>query len=165
TLQRLNQLNDLQSTAPASNAFLDRLQALEEKVASAETRFASIPLTAPIDGMVTMVFKQPGENVLGGEPIVMISGAESERIVGYLRQPFPIEPEVGMPVEVTTRSSRRLTGLARISQVGAQLEPITNSVAMVRPGMLVDMGLPIEITLPREFKVRPGELVDLIVRP
>lgn len=164
-LQRLAILGDPQAPSPTADVVLAGIQAQEEKLKLAEAGAGPITLVAPLTGMVSSVFRNQGENVVNGEPIIAISSLQSEHIVGYLRQPFPVEPEVGMPVEVRTRATRSVSRLSRILQVGAQLEPITNSLAMLKPGNLVDMGLPIEVNLPPDLKVRPGELVDLIIRP
>ena len=123
-----------------------------------------VTLRAPITGMVSAITKQPGENALEGEPLVAINGLVSDRVVGYLRQPYPFDPQVGLPVVMTTRERkpRRVTG--EIMQVGSQLEIITNALAFVRQGSLVDAGLPIVIGLPRGIHVRPGEILDLTFR-
>ena len=69
-----------------------------------------------------------------------------------------------MPVEVLTRSRVRKRFLSEVRQVGAQLEMITNSLAFLRPGLLVDAGLPIVVDVPDHVNIRPGETVDLIFR-
>jgi hypothetical protein len=49
--------------------------------------------------------------------------------------------------------------------VGAQFEVITN-LSLLRPDQMLDMGLPVAITLPEALKpfLRPGEVVDVTVR-
>jgi multidrug resistance efflux pump len=164
-LQRLAALGVRETTSPTAEAEMALIKSQEEKLKQAQASQGPITLLAPVDGMVCSVDRLPGENVIPGEPIIVIAAFQSQRIVGYLRQPYPIEPEVGMAVEVRTRSLRPLKHFAQILHVGSQLEPVTNSLAMVRPGQLLDMGLPIEISLPPELKTRPGELVDLTLRP
>ena len=44
---------------------------------------------------------------------------------------------------------------------GQSREVITNVLAMVRQGALVDVGLPVVVGLPVENRIRPGEIVDL----
>lgn len=121
-----------------------------------------IRVKAPISGMVTLIHHFAGENVMAGQPLVTISSQESERIIGYLRQPFPFPPKEGMKVHVRTRSLKRENSWSQISQVGAQYETITN-VALLRPGFTHEQGLPIAIGIPASLKsmMRPGELVDL----
>ncbi|HMJ88233.1 MAG TPA: hypothetical protein VK530_00370 [Candidatus Acidoferrum sp.] len=137
---------------------LARLRALQSSVA---TNWAPITLTAPIDGMVTYVARRDGENVIEGESIVWIGSQHADRVIGYLRQPYPMQPEVGLDVMMTTRERepRRFAGV--ITEIGAQVEVITNALAFVKPGMLVDAGLPVIISLPKNAPLRPGEIVDL----
>ena len=91
----------------------------------------------------------------------MIQSQRSERVVGYLRQPYTIQPRVGMPVTVVTRERMPKRFEALVTEVGAQVEIITNALAYVRPGYLVDAGLPVIISIPEEAPIRPGEMVDL----
>jgi hypothetical protein len=68
-----------------------------------------------------------------------------------------------MKVRVTTREQKRQRFPSEIIQVGAQVEVITNALAFVRQGSLVDSGLPIVVQIPPFVKMRPGELVDIAV--
>jgi multidrug resistance efflux pump len=124
-----------------------------------------ITLKSPIDGVVMGIHARPGESVVGGEPMVTISANESDRIVGYMRQPLAIQPRSGMPCEIRTRSWKRIKSESVITAVGGQFETITN-LALLRPDQMPDVGLPVAISLPPELKghVRPGEVVDVIVR-
>jgi multidrug resistance efflux pump len=150
-----------QGTNSLAAATLARLNILRQQIS---TNWMPITLRASISGMVSAVGHQPGENALEGEPIVTISATKADRVIGYLRQPYPVDPQVGMEVEMITRDkkSRRLSGV--ITQVGAQMEIITNSLAIVRVGVLVDSGLPVAISLPPGATVRPGEVLDLNFR-
>lgn len=120
-------------------------------------------LTAPIDGVVGPWLRQPGEFVVEGEPLVVIHGARADRIVGYLRQPVSFDPTAGMAVRVTRRTPGRQRFDTTIRHVGTQFEIITNALALVRDGTLLDVGLPVVIDLPPNQPVRPGEIVDVIV--
>lgn len=140
------------------------LSALQDMLAST-TNWGPITLTAPISGMVSVIHRGAGENVSDGEAVVTIQATEAERIVGYLRQPLPFEPQVGQPVEVKSRDLRPKVALTAIAQIGVRLEPITNALAMTRPGLSLDLGLPIVLALPPGLIVRPGELFDLTARP
>jgi multidrug resistance efflux pump len=130
-----------------------------------QTNLAPFTLVAPIDGMVTFVVRQANEYVVEGEALIGISPLWSERAVGYMRQPYPVDPQVGMPVQITTRSRQRQTFSSRISQVGGPLEYITNALAKIPINALVDVGLPVVVDLPSQAMVRPGEIVDVILLP
>jgi hypothetical protein len=62
---------------------------------------------------------------------------------------------------VITRTKKRQRFEGQISQISAQVEMITNSLAFVAQGSLVDVGLPVVIPVPRGFSIRPGEIVDV----
>jgi multidrug resistance efflux pump len=139
-----------------------------EQLKLLEAQLGPRPLIAPIDGIVTQVYRRTGEAVATAEPIVQITAPRFERIVGFLRQPLPLEPKPGMAVEVRTRTFVRRSALSTVAQVGRQLEPLT-------PTLLAAMRLPVS-TLPSEYgirvhivppaglELRPGEHVDLILR-
>jgi hypothetical protein len=55
--------------------------------------------------------------------------------------------------------------LTEIVQIGAQVEIITNSLAYLRQGALVDSGLPIVVNIPEHVQIRPGEAVDMLIKP
>jgi hypothetical protein len=137
---------------------------LEEMRDSAMTNWGPIVLRAPISGMVSVVYRQQHEHIAEGEPLVTINSDWAERIVGYLRQPYTIEPQAGMSVHVTTREHKARKFWSEITQVGAQLETITNSLAIVRQGTLLDAGLPVVVQVPKGMRIRPGETVDLVFR-
>lgn len=165
--KRLEQLRVLADPeGPASHLptqpFLDRLG---EAIHGAQVRKESMLVVAPISGMVQYINRQPGEYLTEGEPLVTILSPKSERIVAYLRQPYSREPEVGMSVKVRTRDRSPRAFVSHITHVGAQLEPITNSIALVRPDILVDVGLPVVIEVPPAVHLRPGEAVDVVLLP
>ena len=87
-LQRLKILGDPQSASPDADVILASIMAQEEKLKSASAFVEPIILVAPIEGMVNAVYRQAGENVGNGEPILALSAAKPDHIVGYLRQPF-----------------------------------------------------------------------------
>ncbi len=140
----------------------------EEQLRLIEAQLSPLPLVAPIDGVVTQVYRRSGEVVTGAEPILQISSPRSARIVGFLRQPLPLEPKPGMEVEVRTRTFQRRIGVSRITQVGDQLEPVTPTLlAAMRlpiPTVPTDLGLRVHVAVPTELAIRPGEYVDLIIK-
>jgi HlyD family secretion protein len=160
--QRLTELSRLgvpqTGTNQLAEALLTRLDTLKNQ---AESQLAPITLRAPRSGLIHFVHRQTGENVVSGEPLFSISPLRSERIVAYLRQPYSVNLQVGMKVEVATREYQRRVFLSEIAQVGARIEPITNSLAIMPMNALIDAGLPFVVHLPININLRPGEVVDL----
>ena len=166
------QPTDVGSNRTMPSAAVEGLRAAikqkDEQLRLIEAQLNPLPLIAPIDGVVTQLFRRSGEVVSGAEPILQISAVRSERIIGFLRQPLPVEPKPGMEVEIRTRTLQRQMATATIAQVGLQLEPITPTLlaAMRLPITTVptDFGLRIHVTVPAELGIRPGEYVDLILK-
>jgi multidrug resistance efflux pump len=118
-------------------------------------------LKAPMDGIVTIIFHRSGEAVTAGQPILAIATLNPVRIVGYLRPPITTEPTAGMKVEVRTRGLKREVGQAKVVEVGTQLEAVPGSLLGPVKLASVELGLPVDISLPPNLKIRPGEVVDL----
>lgn len=163
-LEELRPLGEPQGRR-GSDPLVVLLSTLNARHEAALTNWGPLTLTAPISGMVNAIQRQPGEHVLEGEPIAYISSQRAERVVGYLRQPYPVQPEVGMRAVLTTREWQRHKFEGVVTQIGAQVEFITNSLAFLRPGVLVDSGLPVAIDLPMEAQIRPGEVIDIEIQP
>lgn len=165
TEARLRQLQSLSdpstSTLPSTASALD---ALEDQRSTLATNWAAITLRAPIDGMVHTLFRQAGEHIVEGEPLITVESRRAQRIIGYLRQPYPLNPEVGMAVRVTTRERPARQFWSVVSQVGAQVEVLTNSLAYLRQGSVIDPALPVVVDVPAAVSIRPGEVVDLLLR-
>jgi len=164
--RRLTELSGVgESKTPGVNPEAALLVAkLEARLRNARDEMLPITLVAPISGIVHSVLRQNGEAVVEGEPLVLINSPRAERIVAFVRQPYSFTPRIGLPVEIVTRNPPRQRFLTQVSQVGAQLEAITNSLAFLVPGKLVDAGLQIVLPVPPELVIRPGEIVDVHVQ-
>lgn len=122
-------------------------------------------LRAPMDGVVTKVYRRRGEYISGGEVLVAISSEKAEHIIGFVRQPISFEPKVGDRVVVRTRrGSSRQAAEAQVVAVGARLELFTQPLRVRGFDSSQERGLPLLINVPQELALYPGELVDLTVR-
>ncbi len=132
----------------------------EKRLRRLELELRPVELRAPVSGMVTRLHRNPGEFVSEGDPVVDVSARTAEFIVGYLRMPAVVEPREGMVVKVSSRGARRVAGEARVLRVGAGFEAL--GPAFRHPVALrEERALPLKISVPPEFPVRPGEVVDL----
>jgi len=120
-------------------------------------------LSAPSDGVVREIYRRPGEKVLRGEAILVISGVSSSRVVGYLRQPLGDLPTTNDIAVVYTRSQRRRVFNAGILRVGTQLEFI-NPLLLSPDGRRQEVGLPILLALHSSARLVPGEFVDVSIK-
>jgi multidrug resistance efflux pump len=149
--------------SPNTSATSHILPELEEELVALQTNWSSVLIQAPIRGEVQF-FRRAGEFVRAGDPILVINAPRATRVIAYLKQPFSFEPGVGMPMEVITRTRNPKRFLTKISHVGARVEVLTNAIAYVPAGALVDSGLPLVLPVPPEAEIWPGEIVDVLPR-
>jgi HlyD family secretion protein len=160
------QLTNAQSIATVSEDPLRAAIAVQEsKLRLTEAELAPISLKSPMDGIVTTIFHRSGEAITAGQPILAIATLNPVRIVGYLRPPINEEPKPGMRVQVRTRGFRRELGVAKIVEVGTQLENLPATLSGPVKLANMEQGLPVDITLPSNLKIRAGELLDLTLLP
>lgn len=162
--------NSLKRLGPVNDAVQDSQRQLrasiavqEKKIELAEAEFSPLVLTAPIDGLVSLIHRRNGENIAAGDPIITISASHTDHIVGYLRQPLAMEPKSNMEVRIRTRGPKREIGFGRILSVGAHLQPINDVMLPPTRPEMVELGLPILVSLPKDLSVHPGEFVDLTI--
>lgn len=120
-------------------------------------------LRAPMSGVVSAIHNHPGEAVVAGQPIISLAALAPSRIVGYLRAPNLEAAKVGTKVRIRSRDLKRASGEAAVLQVGTQLEVVPPTLASPTRASTPELGLPVDIGLPPNLAIRPGELVDVIL--
>jgi multidrug resistance efflux pump len=123
-----------------------------------------ISLKAPMDGVVSAVANEQGEQVMAGVPIVTISSPKPGRILGFARQPLTKVPKPGDSIQVRTRSAPRKTVMAKVLHVGSEMQPVTSPMRIRGYDNSQERGLPFQVSMPEGVELFPGELVDLIVQ-
>jgi multidrug resistance efflux pump len=162
SFQQLQLTNSPDISKVSADSWHAAIALQESKLRLTEAELSPVTLKAPIDGIVTTIYKRPGEAVSAAQPIMAIATSDAVRIVGYMRPPILDQPQVGMRVEVRTRGLRRQTGTATVVEVGAQFEAVPPTLLGPMRNGNVEQGLPVDISLPANLKIRPGELVDLV---
>lgn len=135
---------------------------LQARMTELEVEADALKIRSPIAGTITAIFFRPGQAVRAGQPILTVGKEVSPRIIAYIRPNQRIDPKPDMTVTVRARSNPTLVAQATVDIVGPQFEsiPIHHLVNPAVP----EVGLPVSIHLPSEFKLRPGEIVDLTFR-
>lgn len=82
-IQQLQLTNAPEISKVTDNPLRAAIGVQEAKVRLAESELNPLPLKAPIDGIVTLIYRRAGEAVTTGQPILAISTLEPVRIVGY----------------------------------------------------------------------------------
>lgn len=164
TLNALAPAPEDASKLKTESALAAMIKVQEAKLSLAEAQLTPVAITAPIDGVVSLVLRRAGEAVVPADVIVRITAAKSERISGYMRQPLSMNPKAGMTAEVRTRSGTRRSATTKVIQVGPGLEAIPPSlVAGMRlpPNVVPEPGLRVVLAMPAGLDLRPGEQVDV----
>jgi multidrug resistance efflux pump len=130
-LERLKSVADAYVPGGENDPIRQMIELEEDKARVFEAKLLPLRLQAPTNGIVTEIHRHAGEQIIAGEPIATITSPHGVRIVGYLPLHFPVTPQVGMTVEVCTRSAKRVKGCATVTGVSPHLESITN--ALVAP--------------------------------
>lgn len=133
----------------------------EEELRLIEAEARPLELRAPISGMVSEFYREDGETVVEGEPILVIRSERPEYVVGYMPHPLRMEPGEGMPVVIRSQGNRRREFGGRIVRVGAQLEGMAEAQHLVTN--YITMALPLQIEVEEGFSLRPGEIVNLTI--
>lgn len=149
------------SNTNTNSVLLANIELQKKNLALLETQMQPIVLKAPISGQINQIFYQRGETIMAGDPILTIHSSESPHILSFIPQPISFEPQVGMPVEVRTRSvASKQMAMGKVLGVGNQIQSNTNRFLSYNLSM-PNTGIPILISRPAELKARPGEIVDL----
>lgn len=144
---------------------LTAIRAQEQELTVIEEELKPVTVYAPIDGVISAIYKHNSQFVSSGEIIFGIESKEPAYITGFVRQPLRVVPEAGMEVQVRTRKPGREMFNSHILRVGGQIKIIDPNLQ--RPGSFEETGLPVQIAIARtdDLQLVPGEIVDLVMNP
>jgi len=134
-LQMLQLTNSKELSAVTADPLRAAIAVQESKLHLTEAELSPITITAPIDGIVNTIFHREGESVTAGQPIVAVA----------------------------TLNPVRLAGQANVVEVGTQLEAVPATLLGPMKLANTELGLPVEISLPKNVRIRAGELVDIVL--
>jgi multidrug resistance efflux pump len=143
--------------------FRAAIESQQARVRELELAGDHLIVRSPINGVICAILRRPGENVRAGDPIVTVTDPRGQGIVSYLRQEDRLRPQPGMAAEVRPRLLPGRTVATRVERVGPQFEPIP--LHLCRDPKTPEWGLPVFIAVPDGLPVRPGELLDVRLRP
>jgi len=148
------------------NPILASIRVQEERLRLAEAELKPVKLYAPIDGVLSAIYKRPGQAVAADEPILALESQEGTHILAYVRQPMRDLPEVGSEVEVRRRNQQRELGAAQILSIANHFEPISELLMhTLNSPLSVEYGLPVLISMPTGMDLIPGEVIHVRAPP
>jgi multidrug resistance efflux pump len=159
-----SELNELQKKEDTNSSILAASieKAIDAQKRSFESLNLLIPLKAPMDGYVSSIRCQNGEQVSAGTPLVVIASENAEHVIAWVRQPVTTIPKIGDVVKVRRPLVNAKAVPATIIKVGGQFEPLSPGVMPMNfMSNRVETGLPFMAQLPKNTKLIPGEPVQL----
>lgn len=155
-------LKDLETTGQITVSPVD--ETIEKTIEAQTRRCQSInqclTLRAPMNGFISVVNHRPGEKVMAGASILVVSAEKSERVIAWIRQPVSMTPKVGDIVAIRRTQMGQTPVSARVVQVGSQLEAIDQTLMPPSSGQNhTILGLPFMVNLPPDAHYTPGEPV------
>ncbi len=155
----LRQLEAAATTAPTSMPPASGKNRIDELRARIQSR----DIKSPIDGTVVEINHRPGQSTKPGQPIMVIAANRGDYIVGYIRQNQALRPTPGMVVEIRERLVGATPIRSYVQSVGPQVEPMPTR--HLKNPQISEWGIPLQIAVPSELDIKPGEMVDLVIRP
>ncbi len=139
------------------------IAALEAEMEAVYQEFKPINLVAPISGTVAQVYVRNGSFINGGEPLLLIASPTPTHIIGYVRQPVSVRPEIGMEVQLRTRTYPKQIAPAFIERIGAQI--MIYDANLQRGSGFIESGIPVRISLDGlgHLNLIPGEILDILI--
>ncbi len=142
------------------------LMPLKESIAVQETiieeikeRRMMLALRAPLAGQIAMIVRRTGEMAIAGEPVVMIAGAASTRVIAYVGESAARDLKPGSEVTIRSRRSPKHVAMAKVVKVGTQIEEMP--LRLCRSPLMAEWGFPMLIGDVPAGTFLPGELLDL----
>ncbi len=140
------------------------IRAQDSQIKLIRMKIKKMTIQAPVSGVISEIFKRPGEAIARDEPVIRIASDDSEFVIGYWRDRNNTRPRPGMKVGVRLPQPNGVEYEQTIVEVGPQYAavPLNQLTDFSRP----EFGVPVKIEIPQAHKrhLVPGELVHVIYR-
>ena len=146
-------------TAPLRTALHNAQSAMEAQTRDAERS----ELRSPLTGFVVKIGKMPGQGVDPGQPVLTVAADQSQYVISYLSETYPVLPTAGSSVMLRLRNRNRAAHLSIVENVGPQVQEIPNH--LTADSRTQQWGIPVRIKLPPDLAALPGSLLDVTFRP
>lgn len=167
--QRLSELADIQPSHPSVESALEvirkaiaveegRMKEILAEMDSFQQRH-SLELRSPVNGVVSQIWRNAGEAVTAGDPIVTIAETRSSEVIGYAQASMVSLVRENMSVVVIKPTEPMQMVEATITYVGPVVEEMPAQLWQ-NPAM-PQWGRPFVVTIPPDLAVIPGEVVGI----
>lgn len=124
---------------------------------------AKLTVTAPFDGLITVLHKEPGEIVAPGQPVVTIMDSDDRWVRIYLSQQTVGRVSVGDSVTITADSYPDRTYGGRITHISNEAEFTPRNVQTQEERVSLVFEVRVAISHDPDFDLKPGLAADIRV--
>lgn len=161
---RFEEMQDSFGESGANAEFLFRplessIQIQQIRIEMASLAMVNNVLRAPAAGRVAAVFRNQGEVVDAGQPVIAIQKTQATELVAYLPEYQILEIEPGSRVYLRRVADPGKTIISTVADLGPKVEqipqrhtPLSQSAAW---------GRPVYIPLPASLEAKPGEAFEI----
>jgi len=131
----------------------------EQQMAQVRARRQPLVLKSPIDGMVSLVQKGPGETVLAGEPILTIAELRPSQIIAYVDENQISHVKERMVVRLIKNDNPGQIVNSQVVSLGPNVELMPER--LWRNPNIQQWGRAVVIKTPPDLKLLPGQTVGI----
>lgn len=131
----------------------------EQQMAQVRARRQPLVLKSPIDGMVNLVQKGPGETVLAGEPILTIAELRPSQIIAYVDENQISHVKERMVVRLIKNDNPGQIVNSQVVSLGPNVELMPER--LWRNPNIQQWGRAVVIKSPPDLKLLPGQTVGI----
>lgn len=131
----------------------------EQQMAQVRARRQPLVLKSPIDGMVNLVQKGPGETVLAGEPILTIAELRPSQIIAYVDENQISHVKERMVVRLIKNDNPGQIVNSQVVSLGPNVELMPER--LWRNPNVQQWGRAVVIKNPPDLKLLPGQTVGI----
>jgi multidrug resistance efflux pump len=135
-----------------------RMQEVSVQLDALQRRHA-LELTSPVDGVVSQIWRNEGEAVAAGDPIVTIAEMRSTEVIGFARQELAGLVRENMTVEIVKATEPMQVATSRVTYVGPVVEQVP--AQLWQNPNTPQWGRPFTVSIPPDLIITPGEIVGI----
>lgn len=143
--------NDLDRLKNQNNNLLAKKDSLKAQQSEAQSLFDELLLSAPFKGTVAEIYKEAGENIASGEPILLLGGIDSLEAPVYLTSQLQNHLQPGKSLDANYQGQDFKVSVKEISQAANPKSQLFKVVIDVPLDLGMKSGEQISILIPEQM--------------
>ena len=132
-------------------------------LAGAEKRLADAAVRAPMDGVVVLKIREPGETVAPGQPVVRLADLDHMWLEMFVPETELDRVKLGQEAEVRIDANPSKAYAGRVTEIAQEAEFTPKTVQTKEQRTKLVFGVKIEVENP-EHELKPGMPADARIR-